>query len=116
MSKPTIHNNALYQLLRDERVAEFNRRVHAGEKGQLNNGDYRGLDLRELNVEGLDLRDAYFRNADLRGIDFRNTCLEGASIAEAHISGCYFPSELAPEEIELSLKYGTRMRYRQSKQ
>ena len=35
-------------------------------------GDFRGLDLRELNADGVDFRDAYFRSADLRGIDFRN--------------------------------------------
>jgi uncharacterized protein YjbI with pentapeptide repeats len=116
MSKPIIHSNALYQLLRNERIKEFNQRKAAGEKGQLSGGDYRGLDLRELDADGLDFSDAYFRSADLRGIDFRNTKLDGASIAEAHISGCYFPTLLAPEEIQLAIKLGTRMRYRQSQQ
>lgn len=113
MPKPLIHSNELYQLLREERIDEFNRRKATGEKGILSGGDYRGLDLRNLDAEGLDFSDAYFRNTDLRGIDFRNSRLEGASIAEAHVSGCYFPVEIAPDEIQMSLTLGTRMRYRQ---
>lgn len=113
MPKPVIHQDPLYLLLRDERVDEFNRRKALGEKALLSAGDYRALDLRNLDADGLDFTDAYFRNADLRGIDFRTACLEGASLAEAHISGCYFPVELSAEEIRLSLDLGTRLRYRQ---
>ena len=36
----------------------------------------------------------------------------GSSIAGAKISGCYFPSQLDPDEIIMSLNHGTRMRYR----
>lgn len=114
MSKPLIHTNPMYQLLRAERIDEFNERRARGEKATLSDGDYRGLDLRNLNADGLDFSNAYFRNTDLRGIDFRNTRLEGASIAEAHISGCYFPIELTAEELHLSLTLGTRLRYRQA--
>ena len=114
MSGPVIHENTHYHLLRDENIAEFNRRKQAGETATLAAGDYRGLDLRGLDASGLDLSNAYFRNADLRGIDFRNTQLDGASIADAQISGCYFPEPLSAEEIHLSLTLGTRMRYRQS--
>jgi len=28
------------------------------------------------------------------------------------VSGCYFPDELAADEIVMSLNHGTRMRYR----
>lgn len=114
MAKPVIHQNPMYQLLRNERVEEFNQRKARGEQGVLAGGDYRGLDLRLLDAAGLDFSNAYFRNTDLRGVDFRATCLEGASMAEAHISGCYFPPELPAEEIRLSLEIGTRMRYRQA--
>jgi hypothetical protein len=38
--------------------------------------------------------------------------LEGASLHAAHVSGTYFPPELAPEEIEMSVRLGTRMRGR----
>ena len=65
-----------------------------------------------MDASGLDLSDAYFRGADLRGIDFRQTNLEGASMAEAKISGCYFPKELSAEEIRMSVELGTRLRYR----
>lgn len=113
MTKPVIHINSLYQLLREERIEEFNQRRANGEKAVLAGGDYRGLDLRNMNADGLDFCDAYFRSSDLRGVDFRTTQLEGSSIAEAHISGCYFPAELSADEIRLSLNLGTRMRYLQ---
>ncbi|MFO1388133.1 pentapeptide repeat-containing protein [Cellvibrio sp.] len=114
MTKPVVHQNPLYDLLRSEQVEEFNQRKAAGElnEGQLRGGDFRGLDLRGLDANGLDLRDAYFRGADLRGIDFRNTNLEGASFCQAHISGCFFPKELSADEIRLSFDLGIRVRYR----
>jgi len=114
MTKPVVHHNPLYDLLRAEQVAEFNRRKAAGEETNdlLRGGDFRGLDLRELDASGLDLRDAYFRGADLRGIDFRNTQLEGASFCQAHISGCFFPEALTADEIRLSFDLGIRVRYR----
>jgi hypothetical protein len=113
MGKPVVHQNPLYELLRTEQVAEFNRRKAAGEvtEGMLLAGDFRGLDLRNLDADGLDLRDAYFRGADLRGIDFRKARLEGASFCQAHISGCYFPSELTADEIRMSFDLGIRVRY-----
>ena len=113
MTKPVIHKNALYELLRSENIAAFNQRKAKGEvKGdELRAGDFRGLDLRELDASGLDLRDAYFRGADLRGIDFRNTQLEGASFCQAHISGCFFPKELSADELRLSFDLGIRVRY-----
>lgn len=114
MTKPVVHHNPLYDLLRAEQVAEFNRRKASGETtdGLLRGGDFRGLDLRELDASGLDLRDAYFRGADLRGVDFRNTQLEGASFCQAHISGCFFPEALTADEIRLSFDLGIRVRYR----
>ena len=75
-------------------------------------GDFRGLDLRELNADGVDFGDAYFRSADLRGIDFRHSNLQGASLAHAQISGAYFPVELSADEILMSMNFGTRLRYR----
>lgn len=113
MSKPIVHKNPMYALLRAEKVAEFNQRKAKGEikEGQLRGGDFRGLDLRELDADGLDLRDAYFRGTDLRGIDFRNCQLEGASFCQAHISGCFFPPQITAEELRLSLDIGIRVRY-----
>ena len=112
MAPPQIHEDPMYQLLRDEEIEAFNTRKKAeGVSGSLDNSNYRGLDLRGLDADGLDLNGAYFRNADLRGIDFRNANLEGASICGAKISGCYFPVELSAEEIRLSWETGIRMRY-----
>jgi hypothetical protein len=41
----------------------------------------------------------------------RDCRLLGASLHAAHVSGAYFPKDLAPLEIEMSVKLGTRMRY-----
>ncbi len=109
---PQDANNPMYKLLQDENIKEFNARRAKGETVNLNGANLRGLDLRLLNAAGLDLGNAYLRGADLRGIDFRNTHLEGASMAEAKISGCYFPKELEAEEIRMSVEKGMRMRYR----
>lgn len=113
MTKPIIHNNPLYALLKAERVTEFNQHKTRGnvKEGMLRGGDFRGLDLRELDASGLDLRDAYFRGADLRGVDFRNTQLEGASFCQAHMSGAFFPAEITAEELRLSYDIGIRVRY-----
>jgi uncharacterized protein YjbI with pentapeptide repeats len=68
--------------------------------------------LRGLDAAGLDFNNAYLRNANLRGVDFSTARLEGASLNSAKISGAYFPVDLAPEEIALSVAHGTRMRYK----
>ncbi len=110
--KPLTFEAILYQLLRDGNVKEFNRRKAEGEKCDLTSGDFRHLDLRGLDATGLDFSNSYFRGCDLRGVDFSQTCLEGASINGARISGVYFPPELSPEEIVLSIQHGTRLRYK----
>jgi uncharacterized protein YjbI with pentapeptide repeats len=109
---PENKSDPLYLLLRDNMVQDFNRRRAAGETCDLANGDFRGCDLRGLEANGLNLAGAYFRRTDLRGIDFSKANLEGASINGARISGCLFPIELSPEEIDLAASRGIRMRYR----
>jgi uncharacterized protein YjbI with pentapeptide repeats len=111
MSKPVISDDPLYQLLRNENVKEFNEQRDILNSDNLKSGDYRGRDLREMDAKGLDFSNSYFRNTDLRGIDFRNTNLEGSSLIDAKVSGTYFPEQLSPEEIRLSLDTGTRLRY-----
>ncbi|WMS87959.1 pentapeptide repeat-containing protein [Pleionea litopenaei] len=106
-----IIDDPLYQLLRNEQVAAFNKQRASVDKLDFSNCDFRGLDLRGLNATGINFSGAYFRGADLRGVDFSQSNLRGASIASAHVSGCYFPVELNPNEIELSIARGTRMRY-----
>lgn len=109
--KPLTYEDPLYQLLRDGDVKEFNCRKAQIAACDLTHSDFRNLDLRGLDATGVDFSNSYFRRADLRGIDFSSACLDGASIIEAKISGTCFPTELTADEIRLSLKYGTRMRY-----
>ena len=111
MSQPKLLDTPLYALLHKDDIAGFNKKRPNDGPIDMVGGDFRGLDLRELNADGVDFRDAYFRSADLRGIDFRNSSLEGASLAHAQISGAYFPPELSAE-ILMSMNFGTRLRYR----
>ena len=107
---PEIKQDPMYMLLRDGKIEEFNKRKAQGETFDLRNCDLRGLDLRAIDADGIDFGNCYFRQADLRGIDFSNSHMEGASINGAKISGCYFPSNILAEEVNLSLTHGTRMR------
>jgi len=106
--KPRKPADPLYQLLREGRAEEFNRRRKAGDKCDLRGSDLRGLDLREFDVKDVDFSDCYFRQTDLRGLDLRSCGMEGASL---HVSGAYFPPELTAAEVDLSVRLGTRMRY-----
>ena len=110
--KPRKSADPLYLLLREGGSEEFNRRRKAGETSDLRGCDFRGVDLRGVDVANIDFSDCYFRQADLRGLDLRSCRLEGASLHAAHVSGAYFPHPLAPEEIEMSVRLGTRMRQR----
>ena len=109
---PKISSAALYQLIRNDKSDDFNRRKLAGEKCDLRGHNFRGLDLRKVDFTGLDLSNAYFRQADMRGLNLSSCRLEGASIHDANISGILFPKELTPDEIQMSHAHGTRMRYR----
>ena len=109
--KPRKPADPLYQLLREGRSEEFNRRRKAGENCDLRGSDLRGLDLREIDVKDVDFSNCYFRQTDLRGLDLRTCRMEGASLHAAHVSGAYFPPELTAAEVDLSVRLGTRMRY-----
>ncbi|MBU3058261.1 pentapeptide repeat-containing protein [Pseudomonas indica] len=112
MSQPRQLDDPLYRLLRQEDIAGFNHRRASDGEIDLTGGDFRGLDLRNLNADGVNFTDAYFRGADLRGLDLRKARMEGASLAHAQISGAYFPVELSADEILMSVNFGTRLRYR----
>jgi uncharacterized protein YjbI with pentapeptide repeats len=105
-------SDPLYQAMREGRAEDFNRQRVAAGLHDLHACDFRGADLRGFNCVDLDLTDCYFRHADLRGLDLRSCSLEGASLHGAHISGVYFPAALDPAEIDMSVRLGTRMRYR----
>ena len=110
--KPVVSDDPMYRLLRDGAIKEFNERKAGGEAANLCCCDFSGMVLQGMDADGLDLRDGFFHDTDLRGVDLRNAQLEGASIHGARIAGVYFPAELSPEEIELSLEHGTRLRCR----
>ena len=110
--KPRIIKNELYQLIRDDRIDEFNQRWTKGDRIDMRGLNFRNQDLRQLIVEDIDFSDCYFRGTDLRGLDMRSCNLTGATIFGAKISGVYFPEQISPQEIDLSLRYGTRMRHR----
>ena len=107
---PEIKKDAMYQLLRDGKIKEFNHYKSKGKTCDLTSCDFRAIDLQGLDASGLDMSNSYFRHADLRGIDFSNTKLDGASIHDAKISGVYFPDDFSSDEITMSLIRGTRMR------
>jgi uncharacterized protein YjbI with pentapeptide repeats len=108
---PKILKNEIYQLLREEKIDEANARLDSGERCDLTGAFLRGCNLQGLHATNINFADCYFRLADLRGVDFRHCCMEGASIHGAKIHGAYFPVELSAEEIMMSIKLGTRMRY-----
>ncbi|MCZ8132213.1 MAG: pentapeptide repeat-containing protein [Steroidobacteraceae bacterium] len=110
--KPRRPTEPMYMLLREGRPEEFNRRRKAGEQFDFRGCDFRGLDLREIDPRGIDFSNAYFRQADLRGLDLAACRLDGASLHAAHVSGVLFPRELEASEIEMSVRLGTRLRYR----
>jgi uncharacterized protein YjbI with pentapeptide repeats len=110
--KPRQSPHPLYCALREEDIEKFNAMRAMGEACDFTGLDFRAMDLREANLQGLNLAGAYFRQCDLRGQDLRSCNLEGASIHAAKISGVYFPDQLEPDEIIMSLNYGTRLRYR----
>ncbi len=110
IGKPRRPADPLYLLLREGSSEEFNRRTSAGETSDLRGCDFRGLDLRDVEFGNIDFSDCYFRQADLRGLDLRGCRLEGASLHAAHVSGVYFPVGISPEEIDMSVRHGTRMR------
>ncbi len=103
-------DDPLYQILRDEKVKQFNEMRKNMEAIDFHDCDFRGLDLRGLNAKGINFSGCYFRAADLRGIDFSLANLDGVSLAAAQISGCFFPKNISASEIAVSVDKGIRMR------
>ena len=108
---PKMVDNKLYVLLREEKIEDFNAQRPKNAPCDLSGLDFRGLNLRGMDVEAVDFSNSYFRQADLAGLNFTTVNLEGASLGGASISGTYFPRELSADEITMSVKFGTRLRY-----
>lgn len=108
---PRISDDEMYKLLRDEDIEEFNKRREGAGPLDLSGLDFRGLDLRGIEADGIDFSNCYFRQTNLAGINLSGANIEGASLGGANISGCFFPREVSAQEINMSLQYGTRIRY-----
>jgi hypothetical protein len=107
---PRFINHPAYRCLRVGDVAGFNRYSNEEEIVDFNGADLRGLDLRKADLRKVVLSNTYLKEADLRGQDLRGHDLEGCSLRNAKVGGVYFPGDLRPEEILMSLQFGTRLR------
>ena len=109
---PEMKDSDMYRALRMGEVSSFNAARERGEMPDLENADLRACDLRGADLDGVSLAGAYLKLADLRGVDLRRCSLDGASLHSARISGAYFPMDLDPHEIVMSVQFGTRIRKR----
>lgn len=108
--KDEMRNQPRFEPLFDENIDAFNKQVREGKAVDLSNKNLSGLDLRKALLKGLDLGGCYLRGANLRGVDLTGTNLHGASMQDALISGALLPENVTPDEIRMSVKFGTRIR------
>ena len=104
--------NKICRMLQDDRVEEVNAILADTDNISMADANLRSANLQGLHVEKMDFSNAYLRSANLKGLDLRSCSLEGASMHGAQIAGTYFPNDLSPEEILLSVTNGTRLRHR----
>jgi hypothetical protein len=76
----------------------------SGDQNALHGCNLRGLDLREFDLANIDLSDCYFRQADLQRPRPAQLPTAGSKPACRTRFGTYFPVELAPAEIEMSVR------------
>ncbi len=111
---PRFLDDVLYKMLRAGDVEGFNAATQQREVVDFSGADLRSIDFRQIDLSKIILRDTYLRDADFRGCDLRDVDLSGASMHNARVGGVYFPSNLSPGEITMSLRHGTRLRPRSS--
>lgn len=111
-STPRFINSPAYRCLRVGDIAGFHHYSNEDETVDLANADLRSVDLRKVDLTKVVLRGAYLKEADLRGQDLRQHDLEGCSLRHAKVGGVYFPENLRPDELLMSLNFGTRLRVR----
>jgi uncharacterized protein YjbI with pentapeptide repeats len=112
MPEPSFPDDLAFKCLRAGDLDGYHREIEGRNVVDFSGTDLRAVDLRGADLTKVVLRDAYLREADLRGCDLRDLDLEGASLDRARISGAYFPANLAADEIQLSVRHGTRLRTR----
>ena len=107
---PEIKRMLKPKIMLEENASNYNQLVADGQAPDLRQQNLSDLDLRLFNLANADLSGCYLRGANLSGQDLSGANLNGASIKNASISGVLFPTELSPDEINLSHQLGTRIR------
>lgn len=110
MAKPIFRDDAAFKCLRMGQIDGYHRAIEGRQVVDFSESDLRAVDFRGADLGKLIIRNAYLREADLRGCDLRHLDLQGVSLYHAKISGTFFPENVAPEEIQLSVQHGTRLR------
>ena len=110
MSISPEKNTQMFDLLIDGNIDRFNEERSKGVIPDFSGKNLRGIDLRRADFDGINLHDAILSNADIRGLNLYNCDMKGASLKAAKISGVYFPENLSPDEIMMSVQFGTRLR------
>lgn len=107
---PRFPDDEAYRSLRVGEIDKFHHQIAKRQEVDFSDSDLRGLDLRRVDLSKLIIRGSYLRDADLRGLDLQTLDMEGCSLLHAKISGVYFPRNISPEEIRMSVDFGTRLR------
>lgn len=111
MGQPRFLDDPAFKSLRLSDFDAYNRLVASKKSVDFSNADLRGVDFRGIaDTEKVTVQGSYMRDTDLRGLDLRQWDMEGCSLYHAKISGAYFPINLSPQEISMSVQLGTRMR------
>lgn len=110
MPTPRFVSDPAFRLLRVGEIEAFHESIEGRDSVDFSGTDLRGTDFRKVDLSRIILRDAYLRDADFRGCDLRHLDLQGVSLQNAKISGAYLPDNVSPAEIQMSLRYGTRVR------
>lgn len=110
MAEPKYIEDPAYRCLRVDDPDGYEMAIINRSEVDFSDANLRSVDLRKADLEKVILRGAYLRDADLRGCDLRHMDLEGSSFHNAKVAGAYFPANVSPEEIQMSLEHGTRIR------
>ena len=110
MAKPRMIDDDAYRALRTYDMETFKRLTCETDTIDYSNADLRGCDFRNVDLAKIVILGAYLKEADLRGCDLRRHDLSGCSLHNAKIGGAWFPEQIHPQEIMLSVQHGTRIR------